>query len=125
MSDNLEKVAPSSGVEAFEPGLGRLLQPTRFFRHPRDVVRDATLTIAEKRAILSSWASDASAIESVPALRQMPGSDWVVRFDDVIDALQELDEKPDDQDGRGIEGSQRGHRGGGPEEGPTGSGNWF
>ncbi len=74
MSDNLKKVAPSSGVEAFEPEVGRLLQPTRFFRHPRDVVRDATLTIAEKRAILSSWASDACAIESVPALRQMP---WI------------------------------------------------
>ena len=59
MSDDLKKITSSSAVEAFEPELGRLLQPTRFFRHPGDVVRDPTLTIAEKRAALSSWASDA------------------------------------------------------------------
>ena len=94
MSDALKKITSSSAVEAFEPELGRLLQPTRFFRHPGDVVQDPTLTIAEKRAVLSSWASDACAIESMPALRQMPGSDYVVRFDDVIDALQALDETP-------------------------------
>jgi hypothetical protein len=93
MSDDLTKVASSSVVQTFEPELGRLLQPARFFRHPSDVVRDPTLTLVEKRAVLSSWASDACAIESMPALRQMPGSDSVVRFDDVIDALQALDEK--------------------------------
>jgi hypothetical protein len=123
MSDNLKKVISASGVDAFEPELGRLLQPTSFFQHPRDVVRDTTLTIAEKRAILSSWASDASAIESMPSLRQMPGSDCVVRFDDVIDALQALDERATDQ---GSSGSQpRRHHGGNPNEGSTGSGGWL
>jgi len=105
MSDDLKKITSSSAVEAFEPVLGRLLQPTRFFRHPSDVLQDPTLTIAEKRAVLSSWASDACAIESMPALRQMPGSDYAVRFDDVIDALQALDENARDQDSRRIEGS--------------------
>jgi hypothetical protein len=55
MSDDVKKIVSSSAAEPFEPELGRLLQPARFFRHPRDVVRDVTLTTAEKRAILSSW----------------------------------------------------------------------
>ena len=42
--------------------------------------------------------------------RRLPGSDCVVPFDDVIDALQELDEKSDGVDSGGIEGSQPGHR---------------
>jgi hypothetical protein len=126
MSDDLKNFASAPAAEPLEPELERLLQPTRFFRHPRDVVQDAALTTAEKRAILSSWASDACAIESTPALRQFPGSGRVVRFDEVIDALQELDGKADDI-GR-MEGPQRrrrGSHGGDPEEGPTGSGNWY
>jgi hypothetical protein len=63
----------------------------------------------------------------MPALREIPGSGCVVRFDDVIDALRELDGKPDDFGG--VEGTRRGrrdrHRGGDPEDGSTGSGNWF
>jgi hypothetical protein len=102
MSDDLKTVSNST-VGPFDDEPGRLLQPARFFRHPRDVVRDARLTTAEKRAILSSWASDASAIESMPALRQIPGSDFVVRFDDVIDALEELDQEADGRDCSGIE----------------------
>jgi hypothetical protein len=105
MSDNVKKPASASAAEPLEPEIGRLLQPTRFFRHPRDVTRDATLTTVEKRAILSSWASDACAVESMPALRQMPGSGCIVRFDDVIDALRELDGKPDS-----VEGIQRRRR---------------
>jgi hypothetical protein len=127
MSDDVKKIVSSSAAEPFEPELGRLLQPARFFRHPRDVVRDVTLTTAEKRAILSSWASDACAVESMPALRQMPGSGCVVRFDDVIDALRDLDGKPDDIGGveRGQRRRRDRRRGGDSEDGPTGSGNWF
>jgi hypothetical protein len=106
--------------------LERLLQPTRYFQHPRDVVRDAILTTAEKRAILSSWASDACAIESTPELRQIPASGRVVKFDEVIDALQELDGKANIG---GMEKPQRRRRGpdrgGNPEEGPAGSGYWY
>ena len=54
MSDKLKKTVSASAAEPLEPEIGRLLQPTRFFRHPRDVTRDATLATAEKRAILSS-----------------------------------------------------------------------
>jgi hypothetical protein len=46
-----------------------LLHPSRAFRHPLDVVRDTEMTLAEKRSVLASWASDACAIESNPALR--------------------------------------------------------
>jgi hypothetical protein len=46
-----------------------LLHPGTKFEHPRDVVSHSGLTLAEKRAILASWASDASAIASCPSLR--------------------------------------------------------
>ena len=49
--------------------LNALLHPGTVFTHPRDVVADPKLSLAEKRAILASWASDASAIASCPALR--------------------------------------------------------
>ena len=52
-------------------------------------------TLTEKRAILASWASDACAVEAAPALRQ-PDDGQVVRFDDVMDALKELDRRHGD-----------------------------
>ncbi len=105
MSNDQKKIVSASAAEPLGAELERLLQPTRYFQHPRDVVRDAILTTAEKRAILSSWASDASAVESMPALRQILGSGHVVKFDEVIDALQELDGKADDV---GMEEPRRG-----------------
>ena len=72
MPDDRKTIASNSNDEPFGPELGRLLHPARFFRHPRDVVQHATLTTAEKRAVLSSWASDASAIESVPRFGKFP-----------------------------------------------------
>lgn len=50
-----------------------LLHPGTKFGHPRDVVSHSGLTLAEKRAILASWASDASAIASYPSLRAPEG----------------------------------------------------
>jgi hypothetical protein len=70
--------------------LDALLHPANAFARPADVINDPDLTLSEKRAILASWASDACAVEAVPALRQPPGSD-PVRFDDIMDALRELD----------------------------------
>jgi hypothetical protein len=67
-----------------------LLHPSRAFHHPLDVVRDTDMTIAEKRSMLASWASDACAIESNPALRAT-ATGHVVSYDDIIDALQSLD----------------------------------
>jgi len=67
-----------------------LLHPSRAFRHPLDVVRDTDMTAAEKRSVLASWASDACAIESNPALRATATGN-VVNYDDIIDALQSPD----------------------------------
>ena len=71
-----------------------LLHPAQAFEHPSHVVNDPDLTLSEKRAILASWASDACAVEAVPALRKPPGG-VPVRFDDVMDALRELDRQRD------------------------------
>jgi hypothetical protein len=74
-------------------GLDALLHPAQAFEHPMKVVDDPDLTLAEKRAILASWASDACAVEATPALRQPPGSPRMVEFDDVMDALRALDRR--------------------------------
>jgi hypothetical protein len=71
--------------------LDPLLHPAQAFEHPMRVVDDPDLTLAEKRAILASWASDARAVEATPALRQPPASPRRVEFDDVMDALRALD----------------------------------
>ncbi|WP_256754553.1 hypothetical protein [Mesorhizobium sp. Mes31] len=49
------------------------------------------LDLQEKRAILSSWASDACAVESMPGLRQPPGADQPLSIDQIMDALRQLD----------------------------------
>jgi hypothetical protein len=77
-----------------DPELGSLLHPASAFDHPRDVVNDPDLTIEEKRAILSSWASDSCAIESQPAMRLPRGAKQPVGFDEIVDALQSLDRRP-------------------------------
>jgi hypothetical protein len=75
--------------------LDHLLNPAAVFDHPRDVLNDPDLTKQEKRAILSSWASDACAVEEMPSLRQAPGSKRPVSFDEIVDALRSLDDDPD------------------------------
>jgi len=70
--------------------IDELLHPARAFSHPMDVVRDTDLTLYEKRAILSSWASDACAVEDFPEFRQPSGA-APVKFDDIMDALRGLD----------------------------------
>ena len=71
-----------------------LVHPASAYSHPRDVLRDSDLTTCEKRAILSSWASDACAVESMPGLRQPPGSAVPVSFDEIVDARRSLDDDP-------------------------------
>jgi hypothetical protein len=61
-----------------------------------DVINDCDLTLAEKRAILASWASDACAVEANPASRRAPATGTVL-FDDVIDALRALDQQAAEQ----------------------------
>jgi hypothetical protein len=55
---------------------------------------DARLSTGEKRAILASWASDAAAVASNPAFRELPGSHRIVTIDEVLEALSELDHGP-------------------------------
>jgi len=73
--------------------LNDLLHPAQAFSHPSQVVGDPDLTLHEKRAILASWASDACAVESVPALRRAGPGNPPVGFDDVMDALRLLDKE--------------------------------
>ena len=73
------------------PALDRLLRPAVGFSHPRDVLKDPWLGPDEKRSILSSWASDASAVEDHPTLRWLVGTDEPVLLADVLDALARLD----------------------------------
>ena len=68
-----------------------LLHPGSKFEHPRDVVSHSGLTLAEKRAILASWASDASAIASCPSLRAPEGLKAPVTIDEILEALCALD----------------------------------
>jgi hypothetical protein len=71
-----------------------LLHPGTVFEHPKDVVRHSGLTAGEKRAILASWASDASAIASCPSMRFPVGVKRPVSIDEILDALCELDGGP-------------------------------
>jgi hypothetical protein len=69
-----------------------LLHPDTVFEHPNDVVRHPGLTLAEKRAILASWASDAAAVASCLALRapeRLKGAP--ISVDTILEALCELD----------------------------------
>ena len=84
----ISSIAPQTS----DPSLDRLLNPARFFGHPEDVLRDSTLDVQEKRAILSSWASDSCAVKSMPALRKPPGATEPVTIDAIMDALQRLDD---------------------------------
>ena len=74
--------------------LNPILHPGTVFDHPRDVLADAMLSRAEKRAILASWASDTAAVTSYPSLRAIPGTKNVVSIDDILEALSSLDHSP-------------------------------
>jgi hypothetical protein len=80
--------------------LNALLHPVTAFDHPKDVVNHPDLTTAEKRAILASWASDASAIASCPAMRSPAGLKKPVSIDEILEALCELDGGPRNPGGK-------------------------
>ena len=77
-----------------------LVHPATVFEHPRDVVAHRALSLSEKRAILASWASDASAIASCPALRAPDGLKKPVSIDEILEALVELDRGPQPPGGK-------------------------
>ena len=72
-----------------------LFHPVSHYDSPDDVLNDATLSIGEKRVILSSWASDMYVVESHPALRQVPGIPHQIHLDDILAALKRLDDDND------------------------------
>ena len=60
--------------------------------HPAEVIHDDRLDPTQKRAILSAWASDASAVESRPQFRWLSGTPGPILVDHVLAALRTLDE---------------------------------
>ena len=72
--------------------INALLHPGTVFHHPREVLADASLSVSEKRAILASWASDASA--SCPSLRAPASLKAPVTIYEILAALCELDGGP-------------------------------
>ncbi|AZO81896.1 hypothetical protein B5U98_27020 [Bosea sp. Tri-39] len=82
---------PFASTVCGDATIDRLLRPSCFYRRPRDVLEDRALTPGERRAILSSWASDACAVTSCPQLRHPDFAAEPVSFDEVMDALIALD----------------------------------
>jgi hypothetical protein len=89
-----ETMRPTTAFDDNVFDITALLNPGTVFDHPRDVVANPSLSISEKRAILASWASDASAIASCPALRAPAGLRAPVTIDEILEALCELDGGP-------------------------------
>jgi len=87
----LEHRAETTPLGLPVPPLQALAEPALVFAHPDEVLRSPDLTREQKRAMLASWASDAFAVESAPALRLCPGGGRPVRLDDVLAALRALD----------------------------------
>lgn len=79
--------------------LNAILHPGTVYQHPSDVVSDPNLSLSEKRAILASWASDASAIASCPSLRAPEWLKAPVTIDEILEALCALDQSPRDPPG--------------------------
>jgi hypothetical protein len=80
--------SPAEGSESECRQSNRWLMP---YQGPSDVIRNPHLSVSEKKAILSSWASDACAVESHPALRKPPGLMAPVLYREIMDALLLLD----------------------------------
>jgi len=59
---------------------------------PAEVMANTMLNIAEKRALIASWVSDANAVDSQPTLRRLPNGD-TIEVDELIGALTRLDEE--------------------------------
>jgi hypothetical protein len=83
MEENMRPTTATGNVFDFQA----LLHPGTVFEHPKDVVAHPSLTLAERRAILASWASDASAIAFCPALRAPEGLKAPVSIDAILEAL--------------------------------------
>jgi hypothetical protein len=83
----LQKTDPSTHVANETDRLSSL---TVTFTHPDDVLHSRVLSLAEKRAVLAAWASDAHAVPNLPAMRQID-SGAIVSVDAIMAALSALD----------------------------------
>jgi hypothetical protein len=79
--------------QGLSAALARGVRPAVGFTIPDDVVKDPHLPLTQKREILSSWASDASAVQDEPTLRWLLGTPEPVPFADVRDALLRLERR--------------------------------
>ncbi|MBS0490561.1 hypothetical protein [Phenylobacterium sp. NIBR 498073] len=82
----------SHGLKAI---LERGVRPAVGFIDPLDVLKDPHLTTQQKREILCSWASDASAVQDEPRLRWLLGTPEPVRLDEIRAAIARLDQLGD------------------------------
>ncbi|QOG23367.1 hypothetical protein [Bradyrhizobium sp. SEMIA] len=82
--------------------LNPLFHPAAHYASPEDVLNDPELSAPEKRIILSSWASDMFAVESFPALREVPGMSHAIRLAEILAALRRLDGEDDDPPPGGV-----------------------
>ena len=65
----------------------------RNWAQPHKVLSDPSLTTAEKRAVLTSWASQANILPSYPKLRQLKNGQ-LVSIDEIEKALSRLETAP-------------------------------
>ena len=85
-------IGASNGLKAI---LERGVRPAVGFSDPLDVLKDPHLTTQQKREILCSWASDASAVRDEPSLRWLLGTPEPVRLDEIRAAIARLDQLSD------------------------------
>jgi len=83
-----ENVFETQGLGA---ALDRWLGPAIKYDHPRDVLNDPVLELSVKRAVLASWASDASSVREEPSLRWLLGTPEPVPLADIREAIARLD----------------------------------
>ena len=84
MMDRQTAVEPAAALPEF------LAWRFQTFDHPRDVLACVDIPVAERRAILAGWASDARAVENAPYLRQLENGARVA-VGEILEALRRLD----------------------------------
>jgi hypothetical protein len=99
MFESPHAIQRATGKVNSAPDFAALLQPAVHHQNAEAVLNDPDLERSEKRAILSSWASDLFAVESCPWLRDVPGVKDTLRLSDILAALRALDD--DDPPPRG------------------------
>jgi hypothetical protein len=75
--------------------VGAQFHSVSHYTSPADVLDDAASSPAEKRVILSSWASDMYVVDSCTGLREIPGIAEPMYPKDILAALRKLDKADD------------------------------